>query len=257
MARQTHQITYQHNQTKTKKISPNLKLSQWFTNQPLGLALPNPTKLGLALPNPYQIPNNQTHQKLNTAILFKINNQIMPTLAKLSVSEYHQIINTGIFAHRHIELIEGYIWEMAPEGPLHAYYNNQTVKYLRSLLANLAEVREAHPITLSDSEPEPDIAIVKLPDTKYINHHPLAADIYWLIEIADSTLTVDLTRKQRLYANEGIAEYWVVDVNQKVVHVFRQPQADGYSYSQLMNAGTIIPLAFSQIQIKVENLLPN
>jgi Uma2 family endonuclease len=86
---------------------------------------------------------------------------------------------------------------MPPEGPLHTLTNINAVKYLRSLLNGLAEVREAHPITLSNSEPEPDVAIVRLPDTTYLTRHPQPNDIYWVIEIADRTLTIDLGRKKK------------------------------------------------------------
>ena len=85
----------------------------------------------------------------------------------------------------------GEIIEMSPEGPLHCYTLTEGVKYLRSILEDKAEVQEAHPITLSDSEPEPDITIIKSPNSRYPTRHPYPEDIYWLIEIANTTLTRD------------------------------------------------------------------
>lgn len=80
----------------------------------------------------------------------------MKTLAKWSVEDYHRLIDTGIISQRQVELIAGEIIEMSPEGPLHAFVTEGFAKYLQSLLQDLALVREAHPITLDDSEPQPD-----------------------------------------------------------------------------------------------------
>ncbi len=89
----------------------------------------------------------------------------MQTLYKWSVAEYHQMIETGLLEDKSVELLEGAIVQMSPEGVPHSYTNHNVVKYLRKLLNGLAEVREAHSITLDNSEPEPDIAVVRLPDT--------------------------------------------------------------------------------------------
>ena len=115
----------------------------------------------------------------------------MTNLVKWTLQDYHSMIEAGILGDRNVQLIEGEIIEMAPEKPLHRFTNHNTANYLRQLLGQKAEVFEAHPITLSNSEPEPDVAIV-IPNTKYLTRHPSAQDIYWLIEIADTTLGYDL-----------------------------------------------------------------
>ncbi|MGH2412945.1 MAG: Uma2 family endonuclease, partial [Microcystaceae cyanobacterium] len=86
----------------------------------------------------------------------------MQTLAKWTVEDYHRMIEAGVLADRRVELIAGEIVEMAPEGPLHKYVTDTSAEYLRSLLQGKAKIYEAHPITLPDSEPEPDIAVVRL-----------------------------------------------------------------------------------------------
>lgn len=96
---------------------------------------------------------------------------------------------------------------MSPEKPLHSFVNHKTVTYLRQLLEDKALVREAHPITLADSEPEPDVAIAVFPDKLYFSRHPYPKDIYWLMEIADSTLSKDLGIKKQIYAEADIQEY--------------------------------------------------
>jgi Uma2 family endonuclease len=118
--------------------------------------------------------------------------------AKWSVPEYRQMIATGLLDERQVELIAGEIIEMSPEGPEHSFTCDSLGEYLRQQLQGRAKIREAHPISLIDSEPEPDIAIVKLPASQYRDRHPQPADIHWLIEIANSTLTKDLGPKKEL-----------------------------------------------------------
>ncbi len=116
-------------------------------------------------------------------------------------------------------------------------------------------MREAHPITLSDSEPEPDLAIVHPPNARYKTCHPRAEDIFWLIEIADSTLDKDLGSKQKIYAQANIPEYWVMNVQQHQIIVLRDPQADTYQIQQRYTHGTIAAIAFPAIELSVDPLL--
>lgn len=179
----------------------------------------------------------------------------MQTLYKWSVAEYHQMIETGLLEGKSVELLEGAIVQMSPEGIPHSYTNHSVVKYLRKLLDGLAEVREAHPITLDNSEPEPDIAVVRLPDTIYAQHHPYPQDIYWLIEISNQTLDKDLNEKSVTYARNGIPEYWVIDLPNKKLWVFTNLQDSQYLSKQELTTGKIKPLAFSNVEVDVSKLL--
>ncbi|MEM8779244.1 MAG: Uma2 family endonuclease [Cyanobacteria bacterium P01_G01_bin.49] len=179
----------------------------------------------------------------------------MLTLAKWSVEDYHAMIEVGILSDRCVELLAGEIIEMSPEGPLHTYTVTESVKYLRSVLDGFAEVREAHPITLSNSEPEPDLTIVKLPNSRYKTRHPDPEDIYWLIEIANTTLTRDLTLKHRIYAQNNIKEYWVVDLKKQQITIFREPMGEFYQQQQVYTQGAISPLEFPDLQISVHTIL--
>ena len=179
----------------------------------------------------------------------------MYTLTKWSLSDYHKMIEAGILSDRRVELICGDIIEMSPEGPLHRFINHTTVKYLRTLLKDQAEVIEAHPITLSDSEPEPDIVIARFPDRLYLTRHPYPEDIYWLIEIADTTLTKDLGIKKKAYAQADIAEYWVIDLFSVTLKVFLNPIKEDYQTQYEYRDGIISPQAFPNIEIIVKRLL--
>lgn len=175
--------------------------------------------------------------------------------AKWNLEDYHQMVETGLLEDRHVELLGGEIVEMSPEGAPHSSYCGETVKYLRRLLGELAEVREAHPITLpNNSEPEPDVAIVKVRSTLYRDRHPQPEDIFWLIEISNSTLAVDLGIKQKIYAAAGIQEYWVMDLQKSVLVVFRDLTIAGYQSETIFTTGTISPLAFSDVSIDLQQL---
>ena len=177
------------------------------------------------------------------------------TTAKWTIAEYHQLVETGILDDRQVELLEGIIVDMPPEGLPHAFYCDESVVYLRTLLGDRAKVREAHPITLpNDSEPEPDIAIVRTPNLQYRTHHPYPADIFWLIEYANTTLRKDLNEKKRVYAQAGIEEYWVVNLQIPELIVFRDLTIDTYQSETRLAAGNISPLSFPDIQIDVTKL---
>ncbi|MCF3644659.1 Uma2 family endonuclease [Planktothrix agardhii] len=179
----------------------------------------------------------------------------MKTLVKWSVEDYHQMIDAGILCDRQVELLAGEIIEMSPESPIHYYTTEEGTQYLQTLLASKVHVRFNGPITLSDSEPEPDIAIVRLPKSTYKDHHPYAEDIFWLIEVAKSSLKKDLELKLSIYAQARIEEYWVLDLYQKQLIVFRNPENNIYLSQQIINQGMINSLAFPDIEISVERLL--
>ena len=179
----------------------------------------------------------------------------MKTLYKWSVEDYHQMIETGLLEGKPVELLEGEIINMSPEGIPHSYTNHSVTEYLRKLLSKLAVVREAHPITLDNSEPEPDIAVVRLPETIYAQHHPYAQDIYWLIEIANKSLDKDLYEKNSTYARNSIPEYWVIDLVNKKLWVMTNPQDNNYRDIKEITTGVIKPVAFPDIEIELEKLL--
>ncbi len=179
----------------------------------------------------------------------------MYTLTRWTVEDYHRMIEAGILDDRSVELLRGEIIDMSPEGPIHRFVNNRGAKYLHSVLGHLAEILESHPITLLDSEPEPDIVAIRLPDTLYLTRHPYPEDIYLLVEISQSTLAKDLGVKRKLYAGVGIREYWVIDLQSRVLRVFQNPREDDYKIDRVYRDGVIHPIAFPEIAIEVKKLL--
>ena len=138
------------------------------------------------------------------------------TLTRWTVADYHRMIAEGLLAGRQVELVDGQIVDMAPELPIHRATYRRGVKYLESVLKERAVLFSAAPITLpTDGEPESDISILMPPEANYDYRHPGPDDIYWLIEVSNSTLAYDLEKKAQIYALDRIQEYWVIDVQGK------------------------------------------
>ena len=179
----------------------------------------------------------------------------MKTPYKWSVDDYHQMIEWGLLVGKPVELLEGAIVEMGPEGIPYSYTCQSVSDYLRELFKGKVYLRDSHPITLDNSEPEPDIVIVRLPHNIYAKHHPYPEDIYWLVEISDKTLAKDLEEKSLTYARNNIPESWVIDlVNNKVV-VSTNPRDNQYQDRQEFTTGIIRTLAFPDLAIAVNKLL--
>lgn len=178
------------------------------------------------------------------------------TTAKWTLDDYHRMIEAGLLEERHVELLNGEIIEMAPEGPEHAYLGDETGKYLSSLLGTQARVREGRPITLpNDSEPEPDLAIVRPLGEIYRQRHPYVEEIFWLIEFSNTSLTKDLDAKRKAYAAALIQDYWVVDLKHRQLKVFREPVDGNYLLELTFTTEEINPLAFPDIVVSVQRLL--
>jgi Uma2 family endonuclease len=178
------------------------------------------------------------------------------TTYKWTLDRYHQAIDAGLFDDQPIELLRGELIVMPPEREPHAYYNSEAGDYLRALLGSRAKIREAHPITLpNDSEPVPDLAIVQPLGAVYLEHHPYPRDIFWLVEFSKATLSYNLTVKRSIYAEAGIPEYWVVNLNDNELKVFRDLENGTYTTEETYTTGTIAPRAFADVEISVQRLM--
>ncbi len=178
----------------------------------------------------------------------------MKTLLKWTIEDYHQMIKSGIIIDKKCELIDGEIVEMSPELPNHYNTAKRSVSYLENLFKGKADIRFNGPITLSNSEPEPDIAIVKLPESKYDQNHPSAEDIFLLVEVANTSLNKDLSWKKKIYAEASIAEYWVIDLQNQELIVFRKPEKNNYLEEIVWQKPIINTLAFPDIDVIVSKL---
>ena len=157
-----------------------------------------------------------------------------------------------------LELIEGEIIEMAPIDSPHAGCVKALSQLLFQRASGLAIVSVQDPAIISDrSVPQPDVALLKPRRDFYRGSHPTVADILLAVEVADSTLAFDLRRKAPLYGRCGLAETWVIDVNREAVHVFREPNADGYRVScTVQGRDRLECLLLPQVSLSVAELFP-
>lgn len=145
---------------------------------------------------------------------------------RFTVAQYHRMIATGVLTENdRVELLEGWIADKCPQYPAHAGTISILLAKLQAQLPKGWIVRVQSPITLEDSEPEPDLAIVRGPEAKYLAAHPMPIDIGMVIEVADSTLEHDRTVKAQTYARARIPIYWIVNLVELQVEVYSQPRS--------------------------------
>jgi Uma2 family endonuclease len=183
--------------------------------------------------------------------LIPTNEDTVMTPHKITPDEYHQM--GPIFPVTRIELIEGGLFDMTPIGIPHVLAVGQLTRLLnRSQWAEQAMIFCQSPLSLPDSEPEPDLMVVKMAD--YRHRLPEPADVLLLIEVADSSIRYDRNRKLPLYARYGIPEVWLIDLNTRVVEVYREPAGD--SYQAVTTPNTLTPLAFPELTLALDDFLP-
>jgi Uma2 family endonuclease len=189
---------------------------------------------------------------------------MMAGLRRFSVAEYHRLIELGFFTEDdNLELLEGYlVYKMARNPPHDAAIQKGNKTWLRMLPPGW-DVRVQSAVTLIDSEPEPDFAIVRGDENRYLTRHPSPADIGLVVEVSDSTLPGDRDDKGRIYAAAGIACYWIVNLIDRQVEVYTFPSGDaqtpGYASRTDHPMGDVVPLSIPgapRIHVAVQDLLP-
>ncbi len=161
-------------------------------------------------------------------------------------------------ADARIELIDGALFEtLVTMKPPHAASVAMLNRLLTMALGDRAFVRCKVPVTLGDfSEPEPDISIVRMPPELYDDRHPRPDDIFALIEVADSSMAPDLSKKLPLYATFAIPETWIVDLVKGCVRVFRQPRNQVYENESVSSRFDEVALAlFPDVRLQAAAIL--
>ncbi len=176
-----------------------------------------------------------------------------------TVEEFYRLGEIGILkADERVELIEGDIIEMAAIGTRHAGCVNSLIEVFAELIfKKSALLLVQNPIQLSNySQPQPDIAVVRRDPLFRGTKHPQPQEIFLVIEVSDTTLKDD-QKKALIYAKSGISEYWIVNLDAQLIEVYRHPTVDGYRDRLLFkSAETISPLAFPDLVIAVDDILP-
>jgi Uma2 family endonuclease len=147
---------------------------------------------------------------------------------RLSVDQYHAMIGAGILTSDDpVELLEGVLVQKMPKNPAHVMAKCLLVEALRKIIPTGWFVREQDPVTTTDSEPEPDTAVVRGSPRHYVERHPGPEDAALIVEVADSSLRRDRGQKKRLYARANVREYWIVSLVDRQVEVFANPTGPG------------------------------
>ncbi len=161
---------------------------------------------------------------------------------RFTVAEYHRIAEVGILGEdSRVELIRGQIVDKAPIGPPHLGMVNRLTRLLPGVLAGRGILSVHNPVRLDDgSEPEPDVVVLKPRADDYATATPCPPDVLLLIEVADTSLDDDRGIKLPLYAENGIAECWIVNLIDRVVEVYRQPRNGRYADDRRLGPGEIL-----------------
>ena len=187
---------------------------------------------------------------------------VEPRTHRWTSAEYSRMAELGLFDGRRVELVDGEILDMPPQKNWH-FVTVKLVEDAVSLAFGRSYwVRTQGPLALSlMSEPEPDVAVVPGKPREFVNH---PATALLVVEISDTTLAYDRGRKASLYARAGIADYWIVNLIDCRLEVYRNPVPDasqphGFGYASNMPLKpneTVSPLAASQAKIRVADILP-
>jgi Uma2 family endonuclease len=178
---------------------------------------------------------------------------VLPDFRPLKRVEYDKLVELGMFQDEKIELLRGVLVPMSPIGPPHSATIDRLNRLLVLALSNVATVRIQNPFAaLDDSEPQPDLGVVPLGD--YDDGHPERALL--LIEVAESSLSRDRGIKLRIYAENGVPEYWIVNLVDRCIEVHTDPAPDGYrTVRRFISGQSMEPVRFPGVVICVDDVI--
>jgi Uma2 family endonuclease len=178
---------------------------------------------------------------------------IAANLRPLLRTEYDELVETGALEGARVELLQGVLVEVTPQGVPHADVVTRLTRLLSPLFQQGYDLRVQLPLAAGPAdEPEPDLAVVEHRDRR--DAHPSTAAL--VVEVAHSSQRMDLGYKARLYASAGVPDYWVVDLAARRVLVHREPGADGYAAVRVLVPGeTIVPLVAPHLRFDVARVV--
>ncbi|MGH7214554.1 MAG: Uma2 family endonuclease [Tepidisphaeraceae bacterium] len=187
---------------------------------------------------------------------------VEPRLRRWTRAEYYDMFDRGMFEGQRVQLIEGEIIEMPAQGNLHVATISKSDEALRPVLPPNTWIRYQAPLDATvDSDPEPDLAVVSGSPDECTSEHPKTALL--AIEVSDTTLALD-RRKTTIYAAARVQDYWIINLQDGVLEVHRNPTrapsaSSGYRYAEVrvLSLGeSVAPLMNPQKCIAVSDLFP-
>jgi Uma2 family endonuclease len=185
----------------------------------------------------------------------------MSTVANFNLEQYERMVEAGAFDgrfHQHVEFIRGEIREMNPIGSYHAQVLNDLTDWCYEVTPRkdiAIRVQTTLRIPALNSAPEPDLMWVRR--RNYARRHPEPGDVLLLVEVAESSLAEDRGEKRILYAEAGILDYWIVNLIDQTIGVYRQPSGSTYaSHDVFGSSESVSPLCLPQRSLAVDYLFP-
>jgi Uma2 family endonuclease len=183
---------------------------------------------------------------------------------RLSVDQYHEMLRAGILTDGDpVELLDGWLVAKMMQNPFHSTVVELIRKALDRRCPDGWHVRSEKPVTLADSEPEPDVMVVRGALLDYLDRHPVPNDVALIVEVADTSLDRDQTTKKRLYAAAGIPIYWIVNLLDRRVEVYTVPSgpAEQPDYRERRDLGLSEQVEFvldgrAVVSLPVRDFLP-
>jgi Uma2 family endonuclease len=183
---------------------------------------------------------------------------------RFSVDQYHAMIQTGILTEDDpVELLEGWLVTKTSKNPKHRAATRLVRQALERIIAPGWYVDSQEPLTTVDSEPEPDVTIVRGETRQYLDRHPGPQDVALVVEVADSSLQRDRSLKKRLYAVAGIPVYWIVNLLANQIEVYTEPsgptEKPDYQRQQNYSLTDVVPVVIEGQEVgrlAVQELLP-
>ncbi len=175
-------------------------------------------------------------------------------LRPLQRAEYDQLVALGVFVGEPVELLDGALVTVSPIGPPHASTVQRLNELLLPRLTGRASLRIQSPFAAGPlSEPEPDVAVVPL--GSYDTAHPNQA--YLIVEVADSSLAIDRGAKARIYAECGVPEYWIVNLSERRLEIYREPMGGSYQQSLTLNepGAELTLLRFPDVCLRLDAII--
>ncbi len=174
---------------------------------------------------------------------------------RITREAYEQMVRAGAFVGRRVELVGGIVYEMSPQDSLHAAGLRRARWVLEEICPEDYQVDIQMPLDLGqDSEPEPDLAIVRRDPLNYVQGHPTSALL--VVEVADSSLRHDRDKAES-YALAGIEDFWIANLVHGVLEVYREPVKGTYRSRLVLRRGErLAPLARPDVTVAVDDLLP-
>lgn len=177
---------------------------------------------------------------------------------RFTVGDFHRIAEAGVLRpEARVELLDGQIVDRAPIGPLHGGTVNRLARFFvqRSQDRWLTSIQ--NPLRMNpDSEPQPDLLLLRPRGDDYLDRHPVPDDVLLLIEVSDSTLEFDRNQKLPAYARAGVPEVWIIDLNAGAVEVYRDPHFLGFESKSVFRSREVArPMAFPDVDVAVADLL--